>query len=191
MITSAGRRLATGARLVGAVLAATLLVAACGSSSPGAGTSSTGGAASGGGGASSSGATVATHSGAAGTFLTDGSGKSLYMFASDTSKKSNCSGACTTYWPPLTTSGTPKASGGATSGMLGTVTRSDGTKQVTYNGHPLYFYAADSSAGDTNGQGSSNFGAKWWLMAPSGQPITSSGGGSSTPTTSGGGGGWS
>jgi predicted lipoprotein with Yx(FWY)xxD motif len=130
-----------------------------------------------------------------GTFLTDSSGKALYMFASDSATKSTCNGPCATFWPPLTTSGAPHASGSVASGKLGTITRSDGSKQVTYNGHPLYTYNADTAPGDTNGQGSSNFGAKWWLLAPTGSPITSTSGGgaptgSKSSSSGGGGGGW-
>lgn len=135
-----------------------------------------------------------------GTFLTDGSGKTLYMFASDTATKSTCSGGCAAFWPPLTSTGAPAASGGAQSSMITTLTRSDGSKQVVYGGHPLYTFKEDTAAGDTNGQGSDNFGAKWWLMAPSGQPIEGSGSGSgsasssspssSTSSAGGGGGGW-
>ena len=84
---------------------------------------------------------------------------------------------------------------------LGTITRSDGTKQVTYKGHPLYYYAADTSPGQVTGQGSNSFGAKWWLVAPSGAAITksasggSSSGGSSSSSSGGSsssssGGGW-
>jgi hypothetical protein len=68
--------------------------------------------------------------------------------------------------------------------MLATITRSDGSKQVSYDGHPLYLFKEDTAPGDTNGQGSSNFGAKWWLLAPSGQPITSSGSGSASSPSS-------
>jgi predicted lipoprotein with Yx(FWY)xxD motif len=103
-----------------------------------------------------------------GTFLTDGQGRSLYMFASDTATKSSCTGQCLTYWPPVT--GTATASGAAKSSLLGTIAS---THQVTYGGHPLYTYAGDKAPGDTTGQGSDNFGAKWWLLTPSGQPITS------------------
>jgi hypothetical protein len=64
------------------------------------------------------------------------------------------------------------ASNGAKAADLGTITRSDGTKQVTYDGHPLYYFAGDSGPGQTNGQGSDGFGAKWWLVAPAGTQIT-------------------
>jgi predicted lipoprotein with Yx(FWY)xxD motif len=126
-----------------------------------------------------------------GTYLTDKSGRTLYMFASDTSKKSTCSAACLTYWPAFTTKGgPPKVAGGLNSSLLGTISRSDGTKQVTYGGHPLYYYLGDKNAGDTNGQGSTNFGAEWWILAPSGKPITSSAGSSSSNSSGGGGGGY-
>jgi predicted lipoprotein with Yx(FWY)xxD motif len=195
VIALAARALVNLGRVAIPAAAAALLIAGCASSK-----SSTPA----GGGGSSATAIVETHSGPAGTFLTDGSGKTLYMFASDTATTSTCTGTCVTYWPPLTTTGAPSASGSAASTMLATITRSDGSKQVTYDGHPLYYFKQDSAAGDTKGQGNSNFGAKWWLLAPSGQPITggssapgSSAPGSSAPSSSasssssGGGGGWS
>jgi hypothetical protein len=95
------------------------------------------------------------------------------------------------------------AGGDAKASDLGTITRSDGTKQVTYDGHPLYYFSGDSAAGQVNGQGSDGFGAKWWLVSPAGTQITSadsasspgSGGGASTPapasSSGGAGGGWS
>jgi predicted lipoprotein with Yx(FWY)xxD motif len=166
-------------RVAALIATLALLITACSSStkssssSPASTPASTSASASAG--ASSTGAvaaTVTTHSGSAGTFLTDGTGKSLYLFLSDTSTKSTCSGACATFWPPVVATGTLSASGGAATGKLATITRSDGSKQVTYGGHPLYTYKQDTSPGDTNGQGSSFFGAKWWLVAPSGQAIT-------------------
>jgi predicted lipoprotein with Yx(FWY)xxD motif len=158
------------------IAAAALVLAACSSSTkPGTATGAgTGSATSG-----AAAVTVATRSAAPGTFLTDGSGRALYMFASDTSSTSTCSSTCATYWPPLSTTGTPTAAGSATGSMLATITRADGSKQVTYNGHPLYLFKLDTAPGDTKGQGSTNFGAKWWLLAPSGQPITSTSSGTS------------
>jgi predicted lipoprotein with Yx(FWY)xxD motif len=97
--------------------------------------------------------------------------------------KSNCSGACASAWPPVPASGTVTASGGALSKDLGSITRSDGTKQVTYDGHPLYYFAGDTSAGQTNGQGSDGFGAKWWLVSPAGAMITASESGTSPSST--------
>jgi len=171
----------------GALIAVALTAAACGSS----GSSSSTGAQSGASAASSA-MVITTKAGSAGTFLTNGSGRTVYLWAKDGTGSSACSGACTALWPPVTTSGTLTASGSAKASDLGTITRSDGTKQVTYDGHPLYYYAGDSSAGQTNGQGTDSFGAKWWLVAPAGTSITSAGGGTtpSAPASSAGGG-WS
>ncbi len=164
---------------VGGALGAAVLVAACSS----AGSSSTGAAASGApagtspanGGASASGGTVIeTASSSAGTFLVTGSGKAVYLWAKDTGDTSNCTGACAGAWPPVTTTGSATASGGAKASDLGTITRSDGSKQVTYDGHPLYYFAGDSGPGTATGQGSDGFGAKWWLVAPTGSDVTAS-----------------
>ena len=124
--------------------------------------------------ASSTSGMVKTAHGSVGTYLVGPNGHALYLFALDKPGKSSCSGACTKVWPPLTTTGKPGASGGAMSAEVGTITRSDGTKQVTYKSHPLYYYAADTSPGTTRGQGIHGFGAKWWLVAPSGTAITKS-----------------
>jgi predicted lipoprotein with Yx(FWY)xxD motif len=88
----------------------------------------------------------------------------------DSGGKSACAGACAQAWPPL--EGSATAGTGVNSSDLGTTTRSDGSKQVTYKGHPLYYFIADKSAGSTTGQGNNSFGAKWWLVAPSGVAIT-------------------
>ncbi len=114
-----------------------------------------------------------TTTGSAGTYLTDSSGASLYLWVADTGSTSTCSGACATAWPPLLTTGKPTAGGKADASLLGTTTRSDGKKQVTYAGHPLYTFIGDKHAGDTAGQGSNGFGAKWWLVTPAGKAITS------------------
>jgi predicted lipoprotein with Yx(FWY)xxD motif len=106
----------------------------------------------------------------------------------DAMNKSSCSSACAQLWPPVTASGKPTASAGVSAADLGTIKRSDGSEQVTYKGHPLYYYAPDKSAGSTTGQGTNSFGAKWWLVAPSGSAITSGGsssGGSYGGSTSG------
>lgn len=125
-------------------------------------------------GSSASSVIVNTQKSPLGSYLAGTSGRALYLFASDTSSTSNCTGECAVDWPPLTTHDSVIASDGATSSDLATITRPDGTKQVTYAGHPLYYYAGDSGAGDTNGQGVDSFGALWWLVAPSGQKITTS-----------------
>jgi predicted lipoprotein with Yx(FWY)xxD motif len=169
---------------VAALLGVSVLVAACGSSSSSSSTASAPAATP----ANSSGSSVsiAAVKGSAGTYLTGASGRALYLWVADRSGSSSCSGACAKVWPPVIASTTPTATGGASASSLGTIARSDGTKQVTYNGHPLYYFAADSKSGMTTGQGSTAFGAKWWLVAPSGSAITS--GSSSTSTSSGGGG---
>jgi hypothetical protein len=92
----------------------------------------------------------------------------------DTGDMSNCTGACAGAWPPVTTTGTATAAGGAKASDIGTITRSDGTKQVTYDGHPLYYFSGDSGPGTATGQGSDGFGAKWWLVAPTGSDVTAS-----------------
>ena len=160
---------------LGIPLAAVLATAACGSAaaSPSAPTSSApaaGSSAS----ASTTGTVITTHAGSAGAFLTNGSGRTVYLWAKDSMNMSACSGACASAWPPVPATGTLTATGGAKASDLGTITRSDGTKQATYDGHPLYYFAGDSAAGQANGQGSDSFGAKWWLVAPSGTKITAS-----------------
>jgi predicted lipoprotein with Yx(FWY)xxD motif len=118
--------------------------------------------------------TLNTANGADGTYLTDGSGRALYEWVADSNGKSACMGSCAQAWPPLAAKGAPTASGGARASDVALITRSDGVKQVAYMGHPLYYYAGDSGPGNTTGQGSDGFGAKWWLVAPSGAAITKS-----------------
>ncbi len=106
----------------------------------------------------------------------------VYLFEADKGGQSACSGACAAAWPPVTTSGQPQGSGSVSSAKLGTITRPDGTKQVTYNGHPLYFFTKDGDEGDAYGQGAKAFGADWYVVAPSGNKIDTdegSGGGGS------------
>ena len=93
----------------------------------------------------------------------------VYLFEADKGSKSSCTGACAAAWPPVT--GNPKAGAGAMAGDLGTITRPDGTKQVTYKGHPLYLYAKDGDAGDAYGEGLKQFGAGWYVLAPSGKKV--------------------
>ena len=176
---SAPARLAAG---VGGAVGVAMLVAACSSGSsssaaaPAAPASSAAAPASSAGGASASGGAtvITTASSSAGTFLTDGSGRAVYLWVKDTGGTSACTGACAGAWPPVTATGTVTASGSAKASDLGTITRSDGTKQVTYDGHPLYYFSGDSGPGTASGQGSDGFGAKWWLVAPSGSDVTAS-----------------
>jgi predicted lipoprotein with Yx(FWY)xxD motif len=126
------------------------------------------------------GVTLETHGGAAGTFLTDAAGRSVYLWHADTGMSSKCVGACATAWPPLTATGSVHAGSGVQASDIATITRSDGSTQITYNGHPLYTFAGDHQAGQTNGQGSTAFGAKWWLVSPAGTAITSANSSSSS-----------
>jgi predicted lipoprotein with Yx(FWY)xxD motif len=105
-----------------------------------------------------------------GTILVDSGGRTLYYFAADKpGGPSTCSGACAAAWPPFTfKGGKPTAGSGANASMLGTVKRDDGTTEVTYNGWPLYYYAGDSAAGDTNGNDLDQFGAEWYALTPAG-----------------------
>jgi predicted lipoprotein with Yx(FWY)xxD motif len=119
-------------------------------------------------------AVVKTRHGRLGTFLVDGSGRTLYRFLRDTGRKSRCTGACASFWPPVTTSERPEAEGGAKASMLGTSRRSNGVKQVTYGGRPLYRYSGDGKPGQTSGQGLSAFGARWYVVSPSGSVIKAS-----------------
>jgi predicted lipoprotein with Yx(FWY)xxD motif len=184
---SFGTRWPTAGKLGAALSVALFAATACGSASStassGAGSAASGsasGAASG----TGTGTEIMTGSGAAGTFLVDGTGRALYLWVADGTGKSTCSGACASAWPPVPATGTVTAAGGAQASDLSTITRADGSKQVAYDGHALYYFVDDKGAGQTNGQGSDSFGAKWWLVAPAGTAITSSG----TTTKSGGGG---
>jgi predicted lipoprotein with Yx(FWY)xxD motif len=167
-----------------ALIAALVLFAACGSdddketrrrSTPATSAARTGAA------------TVKTAQTGIGTVLVDAEGKTLYVFDNDQGSTSSCEGGCATTWPPLATDGDPTAGDGVDAGLLGTTERGDGTTQVTYDGHPLYTYAADPAVGDTNGQG---VGGIWWVVGPDGQKITDTAAGTgsgsgSTSTTAG------
>lgn len=115
---------------------------------------------------------VSTKHGKLGTILAAGPKKlTVYMFESDKGTTSTCSGPCAEGWPPVVSATTAQAGGQAVASDLGTTTRPDGTKQVTYKGHPLYFFVKDKDAGDTYGQGSSAFGAGWYVLKPSGSKV--------------------
>lgn len=119
-----------------------------------------------------------------GTVVVDGSGRTLYLFAKDTGPKSTCSSSCAVNWPPFTASSTPKAGGDVQASALSLVKRGDGKRQVAIDGHPLYFFAGDQSAGQLNGQGMSAFGANWYIVSPSGKSITGSASSSSSSGSS-------
>jgi predicted lipoprotein with Yx(FWY)xxD motif len=114
---------------------------------------------------------VSTKTSSLGTFLVDAKGRTLYLWDADKGSMSTCTGACAQAWPPLTTTGTPKASGAVKASLLGTTKRADGSREVTYAGHPLYTFAGDAQAGQTSGEGSNGFGAPWWVVSPAGKAL--------------------
>ena len=104
-------------------------------------------------------------------FLADGQGRALYLFEADKGSTSTCTGACAAAWPPVTASAMPMAGGGVSQSMLGTTKRADGTEQLTYNGHPLYYFSADTGSGMAKGQGVKAFGADWYVVNAKGSKI--------------------
>lgn len=104
-----------------------------------------------------------------GKVIVDSEGFTLYDFHKDKGTESACYGACAKAWPPLITSGAPKAMSGAQSSMLGTTKRKDGTTQVTYAGHPVYTFVEDSKPGEANGNDFTGFGAQWYALEPNGE----------------------
>jgi predicted lipoprotein with Yx(FWY)xxD motif len=118
-----------------------------------------------------------------GNILVDSRGRTLYLFKKDSGPRSTCFGACATNWPPLRASGKPTVGTGVSASRIATVARSDGGRQVTYGGHPLYLFAGDSKSGDTNGQGVDAFGAAWLALSAAGNAVTTQ------PSATGGGGG--
>jgi predicted lipoprotein with Yx(FWY)xxD motif len=147
-----------------------LLAAACGNSTSGGGygaaPSSSNPAASAGGAV-----TVTVRTSGLGQILTDGQGKTVYLFEKEKAGVSSCDGSCAGVWPPVTTSGAAQSSGTASALLVSTTTRTDGKVQVTYNGHPLYYYVGDGKPGDTNGQNLDQFGAGWYVLNPAGSKI--------------------
>jgi predicted lipoprotein with Yx(FWY)xxD motif len=184
------KRAAASAATIAGIAAIGLLLAACGSSNSSS-PSNTGAAgattpaatattpaASASQAAASGTATLKTESTSLGMVLTTAQGMTVYWFAADHGTMSACSGNCAAAWPPVI--GMPKAAAGVTlTGTFGTITRSDGSKQATYNGHPLYTFKADTSPGQVNGNAVSGFGAKWYAIT-----IGAGGAGSTTPSGS-------
>lgn len=103
-----------------------------------------------------------------GSILVDAKGKTVYLFVADKGTASTCYDACAQIWPPVLTSGPPQAGAGALASLLGTTTRTDGKIEVTYAGHPLYYFLQDKKPGDTTGQGINGFGGLWWVLSASG-----------------------
>ena len=154
------------------LLTPAILVAACSSSTGGSGggSSTPAGTAAG----SSTGGSAATSS----IIITDGhltnsAGRTIYLWVADTAGKSTCSGACAAVWPPVP--GNDRAGAGVSAAKLTTIKGAGGGTQLAYAGHPLYYFASDTSAGQVTGQGSDSFGAKWWEVDAAGKAVTTSG----------------
>jgi predicted lipoprotein with Yx(FWY)xxD motif len=112
--------------------------------------------------------TVQVESSDLGDIVVDADGDTLYVFLADEGTESTCYEECEGSWPPLTVEGDPVAGEGIDGSLLGTSERTDGSAQVTLDGHPLYYFAGDEAAGDTNGQG---VGDVWFVVSPSGEAI--------------------
>jgi predicted lipoprotein with Yx(FWY)xxD motif len=152
-----------------AVAAAAAVLAACSSS----GTSSAGGSTS-----TSTGSPAAATAGSlktatigGATVLTDAQGFAVYSFAPDTMPKSDCTGACAAAWPPVKG---PVTAGAGLTGKLGTIERSDGSAQATYDGHPLYTFVKDTGPGTDTGNGVNAFGGLWHALTASGSVVPAS-----------------
>jgi predicted lipoprotein with Yx(FWY)xxD motif len=119
-------------------------------------------------------ATVTSMQSSLGRVLVDESGHTLYLFEKDESSESYCNGACASVWPPVEIDGSLTAGAGVSRSRLGTIVRDDGERQVTYAGHPLYYYAGDASKpGKTGGEGLEQFGSEWYLVSPAGKVVES------------------
>jgi predicted lipoprotein with Yx(FWY)xxD motif len=134
-------------------------------------------------GASETNATVSLRKTKLGPILVNSRGRTLYLFAKDRNGKSACSGSCARFWPPLLSRGKPTAGPGVKRSLLGTTRRSNGSLQVTYSRHPLYAYALDKRAGQTRGQGSFAFGARWWAVSARGRAVVKAPTTTTTTTT--------
>jgi len=121
--------------------------------------------------AAAAGAKVAIKSSRLGNILVDAKGITLYDFVKDKGTTSVCYGACAALWPPLLTTGKPVAGPGVKASLLGTTKRKDGKLEVTYGGHPLYYFVTDRKPGQTTGQGVNQFGGPWWVLSAAGKEI--------------------
>ena len=123
------------------------------------------------GGTQAGGAKVSIAKSPLGGILVDSKGITLYDFVKDKGGSSSCYGACAALWPPLITKGKPHAGQGLRASLLGTTKRKDGKLEVTYKGHPLYYFVSDRKPGQTTGQGVNQFGGPWWVLSPAGKEI--------------------
>jgi predicted lipoprotein with Yx(FWY)xxD motif len=163
--------------VVPGIAAAAVVLAACGSngSTAGSSTSNPNAAAN----AAVASVAIKTMSTSKGTVLVNPAGLTLYWFAMDTPTQSNCNGSCASYWKPVL--GTAAAAAGTTLPHgFGTIKRSNGQTQVTYDGHPLYTYTGDTTAGEINGNGLNASGGMWWAITPSGTALASASSSSSS-----------
>jgi predicted lipoprotein with Yx(FWY)xxD motif len=152
--------------------AVALVAAGCGGGGSGGGAGSAyGGAPKPGAAKTAGGAAVAMRTTQLGPTLVDSHGRTLYLFEKDKATASTCDSACASVWPPLTTNGKPQAQAGISAAKLGTTKRNDGKVEVTYAGHPLYYYVSDTEPGQLSGEGLDQFGAEWYAVAPSGKGI--------------------
>jgi predicted lipoprotein with Yx(FWY)xxD motif len=175
--------------LIPSLAAAAVVLTACGSNGSPTGSATSNPAAAGN--AALASVAIKTMSTTKGTVLVNAAGLTLYWFAMDTASQSNCNGSCATYWKPVL--GTATAAAGTTLPHgFGTIKRSDGQLQVTYDGHPLYTYTGDTTAGQINGNGLNASGGMWWAITPTGTELglatSSSGSGSGGSSGSGSGG---
>jgi predicted lipoprotein with Yx(FWY)xxD motif len=108
-----------------------------------------------------------------GATLVDANGRTLYLFQGDRPNVSTLSAAGQAIWPPFTATTTPRALNSTIAARIGTIAQAGGASQVTYNGHPLYYYVGDRSPGQTSGQGLNQFGALWYVLGPAGNAVTS------------------
>ena len=122
-----------------------------------------------------SGSAVGVRSTSLGPTLVDANGRTLYLFEGDRPDVSRLSAAGQAIWPPFRPAGTVKATNGTESAALGAITSPGGGRQVTYHGHPLYYYVGDSKPGSTRGQRLNQFGALWYVLGPGGSAVTTAG----------------
>ncbi len=128
-------------------------------------------------------ATVSLRTTKLGPILVNSKGHTLYLFSKDRNGTSACSGNCARFWPPLVSQAKPTAGAGVKASLLGTTRRSNGSLQVTYNKHPLYSYTLDKQAGQTHGEGSLAFGAKWYAVSAKGAAVVKAPTTTTTTTT--------
>lgn len=153
--------------LMGAAAALALVVAGCGGGTGYGGSGSTASASKAAGGAPLD----VVKDPKLGKIIVDAKGRTLYDFVIDKGTTSVCYGACASLWPPYLTKGAPKAGKATGANLIGTTKRKDGTTQVTYGGHPLYYYAPDRTRGQISGQALNQFGAPWYALTPAGREI--------------------